>query len=629
MGTEGDTMAAEAKELADLANRLRIDVLRAVSVTKTGHPTSCSSIAEIITVLFYKVMRYSVHQPADVANDRLILSKGHAAPILYAAWAEVGLFPKDKLANLGTLYSDLEGHPTPRLEFIDVATGSLGQGLPVAVGMAYIGKYFDLNSTYRVYCILGDGECCEGTVWEAVNFAGYYKLDNLCVIVDANRLGQTGPTILGHDIGDYKRRFEAFGFNAITVSDGHSIDGLLHAFDAASQFKEKPSVIVAKTIKGKNYPPTDDAEHWHGRVADMDIDRCIAHLESLITTTSFALKPTPIAKKWPKEEKYHVQLSTPPDYGKKRLVATGLACGNGLVKIAQAHHKVMIFDMDVCNVTYTNKVKQYDSSRFVQCYSAEQTAVGIAIGASCRNRAIPFVVTLGAFLTKAFDAIRIGAISKTNINICGTHCGIAEGEDGPSHMAMEDLAMFRAIPGCTIFYPSDAVSTERAVELAANTNGITYVRTTSYAVPVVYNNDKLFRVAEAHVLRNHHDDKLLVVCAGVTLHEVLTAETQLATDGIHIRVMDLFTVKPIDKDGIIKNAKDVGGMILTVEDHYAEGGLGEAVLAAVGQQEGVTVQLMAVPKIPRSGKPPELLDYFGISTFNIVLTIKEMFGSKY
>ncbi|KAI4464437.1 transketolase [Holotrichia oblita] len=620
-------MASETKELSDIANKLRIDVLKAVATTGTGHPTSCSSIAEIIAVLFFKVMKYFVRTPKDPANDRLILSKGHAAPILYAAWAEIGHFPVDKLTNLRTLYSDLEGNPTPRLDFIDAATGSLGQGVPIAVGMAYVGKKIDTNTTYRVYCIVGDGECSEGVVWEAINFASYYKLDNLCIIVDVNRFGETGQTIAGADVDVYKKRFEAFDCYVYVV-DGHNVDDVIHGFDSVSRIKEKPSVILAKTLKGKHYLPTEDSEGWHGKVLELDTDKCIKHLESLITCKTFTLKPQSPAKKTPKDEKYHVQLSAAPDYIDNRKCTTNLACANGLVKIAQSHDKVYVFDTDVSDITHSNKVKNYDSSRFIQCFSSNEAAVGIAIGANCRDRTIPFISTCGTLLTKAFDAIRLGAISKTNINICASHCGITVGEDGPVLMALEDLAMFRAIPGCTIFYPSDAVSTERAVELAANINGMTYIRTSRYPVPIIYNNEKLFRTGEAQILRNHPADKLLVICGGVTLHEVLAAEMQLSNDGLHIRVMDIFTVKPIDKEGIIKNAEDIGGAILTVEDHYAEGGLGEAVLAAVADHK-IAVTVLAVPKIPRSGTSKELMDYFGISSANIVMTIKEMFGANY
>lgn len=481
--------------------------------------------------------------------------------------------------------------------------------------------------TYRVFCIVGDGECSEGVVWSALNFASYYKLDNLCIIVDVNRLGETGQTALGANIEAYKNRFEAFDYN-VCIVDGHNVEELIQCFDNVSKVKEKPSVMLAKTVKGKHFAPSEDSEGWHGKVLELDTDKCIKNLEAMITTKTFTVKPQSAPRRMPREVKYHVQLSAPPDYIDNRKYATNLACANGLVKIVQSHEKVYVFDTDVSDITFSRKVNNYDTSRFVQCFSSEEAAVGIAIGANCRERTIPFISTCGALLTKAFDAIRMGAISKTDINICASHCGITVGEDGPVAMALEDLAMFRAIPGCTIFYPSDAVSTERAVELAANTKGITYIRTSCYKVPVIYNNDKLFRTGEAHILRNHPADKLLVICGGVTLHEVLEAEMQLSNDGLHIRVMDIFTVKPIDREGILKNAEDIGGSILTVEDHYAEGGLGEAVLAAVADRN-IVVHVIAVPKIPRSGTSKELLDYFGISASNIVMTIKEMFGANY
>lgn len=612
-------------ELEDIANKLRIDVLQAVSHPKTGHPTSCSSIAEIMAVLFFKVMHFSVSHPRDPANDRLVLSKGHCAPILYAVWVELGVLPKEKLLKLRTLYSDLEGHPTPKLEFVDVATGSLGVGLSMAVGMAYVGHVID-KAPFRVYCIVGDGECTEGAIWEAVNFAGAYKLANLCVIVDVNRFSQCGPTVLGHQVEIYKQRFESFDFNAVIV-DGHSIEELEHALEEITKVKDKPSVLVAKTIKGKNYPSVEDADGFHGNVADINIDQCIQHLESLLTKKdAVSLKPHPALKtrRLSDGETYHIQLSTLPDYRNGTKTSTTTACANALVKMAQADPRVLVFDTDVCTSTHTVKVKDYDTSRLIQCFSSEQNALGLAIGAAARDKIIPFVCTLGAFLTKAHDFIRMGAISQANINICGTHCGIAEGDDGPSHMAMEDIAMFRSIPGCTIFYPSDAFSTERAVELAGNTNGICYVRLSSHRIPIIYDSKKKFRIGEAHILRKHASDSLLLISAGVTLAEALSAGTQLAEDGIHVRIMDLFTVKPIDKTEIIKNAHEVGGSILTIEDHYPEGGIGEAVMSVVAFEKEICVKKVAVPKIPRSGKASELLDYFGISAANIVMTVKEM-----
>ncbi|XP_026815949.1 transketolase-like protein 2 [Rhopalosiphum maidis] len=613
--------ASSVQTLKDLANKLRIDSIVATNASKSGHPTSCASMAEIMSVLFFHTMRYKVSSPKDAANDRFILSKGHAAPILYAAWAEAGLFPVSDLTNLRKIDSDLEGHPTPRLNFIDVGTGSLGQGLSVACGMAYVGKYFD-KSSYRTFCLLGDGESAEGSVWEALNFASSYNLDNLVVIFDINRLGQSGPTPLQHDMEVYRQRLTAFGLNAIVV-DGHDIEELTKAFHEASITKGKPTAILAKTYKGKGFVNIEDAEKWHGTPLNDKTVKVLEEINGQIRNKKMPINiPKPVSDV-PAINITNVHLSSPPNYTLGEKIATRVAYGTALAKIAENNNRVVALDADTKNSTYSDKIKVKYPERHIECFIAEQNMVGIAIGAACRDRTIAFVSTFATFFTRAFDQIRMGAISQTNVNFVGSHCGISIGEDGPSQMGLEDIALFRSIPGSTVFYPADAVSTERSIELAANTKGICFVRTSRPATAIIYKNDEVFEIGKAKVVKSSPSDKVLVIGAGVTLYEALSAAEDLEKSGINVRVIDPFTIKPLDAATIINNAKECGGRIITVEDHYAEGGLGEAVLSAVAEERDIVVRKLAVTDIPRSGPANVLLDLFGISAKNVVAAVKK------
>ncbi|XP_058807688.1 transketolase isoform X3 [Phymastichus coffea] len=575
-------------------------------------------MAEIMSVLFFHTMRYKISAPRDPSSDRFILSKGHAAPILYAAWAEAGLFPTKDLLNLRQLSSDLEGHPTPRLNFVDVATGSLGQGLSVAAGMAYVGKYFD-KASYRAYCLIGDGEAAEGSIWEALHFASYYKLDNLCAIFDINRLGQSEPTSLQHNMEVYRKRLEAFGFNAIVV-DGHDVEELVKAFHEAEQTKNRPTAILAKTFKGKNFVNIEDLDNWHGKaIIGSQGQEIIKNIQAMLKTPApFDRKIAAPVEDAPKISITNIKLDTPPSYKIGEQVATRFAYGTALAKLAKNHPRVIGLDGDTKNSTFADKIKAVDPNRFVEGYIAEQNIVGVAIGAACRDRTVAFVSAFAAFFSRAYDQIRMGAISQTNVNFVGSHCGVSIGEDGPSQMALEDLAMFRAIPGSTVFYPSDAVSTERAAELAANTKGICFIRTSRPNTPVIYKNDEPLAIGKAKVVRSSNSDQALLIGAGVTLHESVKAADILAKSGINVRVIDPFTIKPIDQNTIIENAVQVGGKIITVEDHYPEGGLGEAVLSAVAEHPNIVVRKLAVKEVPRSGKPEELLHHFGIDAQSIV-----------
>jgi len=613
----------QENELQDLAHKLRIHSVNMTTASKSGHPTSCSSMAEIMSVLFYRQMRYSVAEPKHASNDRFILSKGHAAPILYAAWAEAGLFPVSDLMNLRKIDSDLEGHPTPRLNFIDVATGSLGQGLSVACGMAYAGKHFD-KASYRTYCLMGDGESMEGNIWEALNFAGFYKLNNLCAIIDVNRLGQSDPAPLQHDMETYKKRLESFGFHAIVV-DGHDILELCKAFDEAESVLDKPTCLIAKTFKGKYFPDIENLMNWHGKALGDKTASVVQHVESLMKNP--AVKPTniqPPTMDAPNVDISSVSLSEPPAYNLGDKLATRQAYGSALAKIAKNHPNVVALDGDMKNSTFSQEMLKVDSNRYIECFICEQNMLGVGIGVACRDRSVAFASTFAAFLTRGFDNLRMGVISQTNLNVVGSHCGVSIGEDGPSQMALEDIAMFRSLPGCTVFYPSDAVSTERATELAANTKGICFIRVSRPATPVIYSNQEQFTIGKAKIVRKSDSDQVLVVAAGITLAETMKAADMLAAKGINIRVMDPFTIKPLDITAVQDNAAACGGRVITVEDHYPEGGIGDAVLDAVSSYRNMIVRKLAVNAVPRSGPPMELLEMFGISANSIVKAVNDV-----
>lgn len=617
---------ADIQQLKDIANRLRINSIRATNASNSGHPTSCASMAEIMSVLFFDTMRYSIKDPRDQSSDRFVLSKGHSAPILYAAWAEAGLFPTSDLLNLRKIDSDLEGHPTPRLNFIDVATGSLGQGINVAAGMAFVGKKVD-KADYKVYCLLGDGESAEGSCWEAMAFASIHKLDNLILLIDVNRLGQSEPTPLQHHMDVYKSRCDAFGMETYNI-DGHCVESLVKALNEAKSSKNgKPKVILCKTFKGKGFPGIEDLDNWHGKPLGAKGEEIIKQLENIIKSASTTLKPKPPQEQLPATD-LTVKLSEPPSYGADAKVATRQAYGFALAKIGKNNNRVVAFDGDTKNSTFSDLFRKEFPDRFGECFIAEQNMVGVGVGAACRDRSIVFLSTFAAFFSRAFDHIRMAAISQSNINCVGSHCGVSIGEDGPSQMALEDIAMFRTIPTATVFYPSDAVSTERAVELAAQTKGITFIRTSRPATAMVYPNEEQFHIGKAKIIsQNGTLDQVLVIAAGVTLHEALKAADILAKNHqTHIRIMDPFTIKPLDEQAVLKHAKDVQMRVVVVEDHYPEGGIGEAVASALLKQSDHAAKFvhLAVREVPRSGPPAVLLEKYGISAKDIVNAVNKL-----
>ena len=603
--------------LKGIANQLRIHSITATTAAGSGHPTSCCSAADVMAALFFGHMRYDAKNPHYHNNDRFILSKGHAAPLLYAAWAEAGLFPTADLLKLRTLGSDLEGHPTPRLAFADVATGSLGQGLSVGVGMALAGRLDKLD--YNTYVLLGDGEIAEGAVWEAASLAGIYKLNNLIAVVDANRLGQSQPTAFGHDIKVYRKRFEAFGWRVEDV-DGHDIEEVLEVLGGVG-LDDKPLVIIAKTYKGGGVSFLQDKEGWHGKPLNADeAAKAIAELQPTAKSAALATIPSPNALPAPANA---APAGFPAiNYKLGDLIATREAYGAALVRVGDADHRVVAMDGDTKNSTYAEKFFKKFPERFTECYIAEQNMVGVATGFGTRGK-VPFVSTFACFLARAYDQIRVAGISTANLKLVGSHVGVSIGEDGPSQMALEDLAMMRAIVGSSVLYPCDAVSTEKLVEQMALTRGICFLRTSRPKTPVLYSNDEKFPIGGAKVLRQNAGDKVTVVGAGVTLHEALKAADALKAEGIGITVIDAYSIKPLDKEVIRAAAQKTGNLVITVEDHYAEGGLGDAVAGELSAG-GIKVTKLAVRELPRSGKAEELLARYGIDAAAIVKQVKAL-----
>jgi transketolase len=609
--------------LQDKATRLRIHSVRATTAANSGHPTSCASAAEIMSALFFSVMRYDPANPANPANDVFILSKGHAAPVLYAAWAEAGYLSADDLLNLRKIDSDLEGHPPTTLPFVDVATGSLGQGLSAGVGMALNARLDKRNQ--RVYVLLGDGESAEGSVWEAAEVASYYKLNNLCATIDVNRLGQSQPTMLQHDMLVHQSRWQAFGWRALVV-DGHNVESLLKAYDDAAKTTDRPTVVLARTLKGKGLSAIEDKNGWHGKPIPKgeESDKALRELESQLHNVSFNWTPSlpsPDGAGWGAAQPFP---ASPYQVGSSGL-ATRAAFGAALAALAKTNPRVVALDGDVKNSTHTEDFEKVAPERFFQGFIAEQNMMGSAMGFAARGK-IPFAASFACFLSRGYDFMRMAAISRSNVKFVGTHAGISIGEDGPSQMGLEDLAMTCAEPNYTVLYPSDATSAWHAIGLAAATEGPFYVRTSRPKTPIVYGPEERFEVGRCKIIRQSDYDRVTVVAAGVTLFEALKAHQQLSEQGVAIRVIDLFSVRPIDTQTLQASARLTNALVVTVEDHYEHGGIGDAVLSALST-EGFKVHKLAVRAIPRSGQADELLDRFGISTRHIVDKVRSLVAS--
>ena len=601
--------------LKGIANQLRIHSINATTAAGSGHPTSCCSAADLVATLFFGQMRYDAKNPHYYNNDRFILSKGHAAPLLYAAWAENGFIPVSELLNLRKFSSDLEGHPTPRLPFVDVATGSLGQGLSVGVGMALAARLDKLD--YNTYVLLGDGEIAEGAVWEAASLAGVNKLNNLIAIVDANRLGQSQATAFGHNIGVYRDRFESFGWRVEDI-DGHDIEEIVEVLSGIG-LDDKPLAIVAKTYKGAGISFLQDKDGWHGKPLNKEESaKAIAELQP--SAKSGIGVPISAPNQLP-EPKNSAPANYPPiNYKLGDNIATREAYGAALLRIGEVDARIVALDGDTKNSTYAEKFFKKFPERSTECFIAEQNMVGVATGFGTRGK-VPFASTFATFFTRATDQIRVAGISTANLKLVGSHVGVSIGEDGPSQMALEDLAVMRAIVGSTVLYPSDAVSTEKLLEQMASNRGIFFLRTSRPKTPVIYNNDEQFPIGGAKILRE--GNKVTIIAAGVTLFEALKAADQLKSEGIAVTVIDAYSIKPLGKKEILEAAKKTNNTVITVEDHYAEGGLGDAVAGELSA-EGIKVHKLAVNGLPRSGKAEELLAYFGIDAAAIVKKVKSL-----
>ncbi len=608
---------AATGDLEKLAKLVRYFILTCTTAAGSGHPTSSLSATDLLVgLMFTGLFRYNAENPKHPNNDRLIFSKGHASPLLYSLWTAAGKISMQELMTYRQFGSTLEGHPTVTFRYAEAATGSLGQGLSIGSGMALNAKYVD-KLTYRTYVLLGDSEMAEGSQWEAMQLAAHYRLNNLIGILDVNRLGQRGETMYGHDTEAYASRIASFGWETIVI-DGHNFDDILPAFDRAVESRDKPVMIIARTIKGKGVPFIEDKNGWHGKTLSTEqLDQALRDLGTVDTSLRGEIaKP---------EDLYPMKNSSgdagPLAYGEGKPVATRRAYGNALKRIFPQFPDMVVLDAEVSNSTYSDEFKDAFPDRFFEMYIAEQNMVGSALGLACRGK-IPFVSTFAAFFTRAFDQIRMVQYSESNIKFCGSHAGVSIGQDGPSQMGLEEIAMFRSVLNCVVLYPSDAVSTEKLVEEAARHKGMVYIRTTRENTPILYGAHEAFPIGKSKTLRQSVSDSVTVIAAGVTVFEALGACEELAREGINIRVVDLYCIKPIESEALKWTIMGTRAVI-TVEDHHEEGGIGEAVRSALAG-DPTPVYSLAVRKIPKSGKPEELLDYEEISKNAIIKKVREV-----
>jgi transketolase len=604
----------------DLARQLRIDSIRCSTAAGSGHPTSSLSAADLIAVLLAGHLRYDFGKPDNPANDHLIFSKGHASPLVYAMFKAAGAINDDELMTFRKLGSRLEGHPTPILPWVDVATGSLGQGLPIGVGIALAGKRV-LEAPYRVWVLVGDSETAEGSIWEAFDHAGHDGLGNLTAIIDVNRLGQRGPTELEWDMGAYAARVRAFGVDPIVI-DGHDLSEIDDAY-ARARSASRPTAVLARTVKGKGVSFLENKEGWHGKALDSEqAKQALAELGETKSRTFSVAKP----ERWERPSMQRTGSLALKTYTEP--IATRKAYGEALAALGGARKDVVVLDAEVSNSTHAEDFKKTAPERFFEMYIAEQRMVAAAVGMQVVGL-VPFASTFATFFARAYDFIRMAAISRAQIRLVGSHAGVSIGEDGPSQMGLEDLAMMRAVHGSTVLYPSDGNQTAKLVAQMADRAGITYLRTTREKTAIVYDKGESFPIGGSKVVRGgSNKDRVTIVAAGITVHEALKAVDVLAHEDISVRVVDLYTVKPVDADTLADAARATGGRVVVVEDHWAEGGIGDAVLAALADRgvRDLHYRHLAVRKMPGSGKPAEMLDDAGISTVHIVRAVKALLG---
>ncbi|MDD3520554.1 MAG: transketolase [Actinomycetota bacterium] len=609
---------SEIDKLKKISVLLRYYIVNSTTNAGSGHPTSSLSSVELMNVLFFGgFFRYRIDKPDYHNNDRLIFSKGHAAPLLYSLWTVAGAIKEEELMTLRKFMSRLEGHPTHRFPYAEAATGSLGQGLSIGLGMALCAKYID-ELPFKTFVLLGDSEMSEGSQWEAIQIACHYKLDNLIGIIDVNGLGQRGQTLFGKNIYEYEKRISSFGWKTILIN-GHDINEIEKAYKEALMAKEKPVMIIADTVKGKGISIFEGLENWHGKpLSQKEAEKALNELGEIDKKIKVKIAlPENIEPADKKITADKIKITDKP-------VSTRKAYGIGLVNAFLKFPSMVVLDAEVSNSTFSSIFKDNITSRFFEMYITEQNMAGVALGLSLRNK-IPFISSFAAFLTRAFDQIRMSRHSDSNIKIAGSHAGTSIGEDGVSQMGLEDIAMFRSIPDCVVLYPSDGISTIKLVEKAANHFGNVYIRTTRMNTPIIYAPSEEFEIGGSKVLKKNHEDAATVITAGITLHEALKAYEELLKEDIYIRIIDLYSIKPIDKKTINEAALETK-FIITVEDHYPEGGLGEAVISSL--EHPCKFKIIAVKKLPVSGKPSELLEYEEISKDSIVNAVKEIIRTK-
>src|ERR687892_925547 len=592
-----------------LAQQFRVDSVRMSAAAKSGHPTSAMSAADLMAVLIDKYLRYDFDEPKSPANDRLVFSKGHASTLLYAIFRAAGAISDEELISYRRLGSRLEGHPTPVLPWVDVATGSLGQGLPIGVGMALAQKRL-ARVAARTWVLCGDSEMAEGSMWEAFEHAGHYGLDNLTAIIDVNRLGQRGETMVGWDTDVHVQRARAFGWHAIAI-DGHDLEQVDAAYAEAVATSGKPTVVVARTVKGKGVAAVENENGWHGKPLE-DPEAAIEELGGETDLTIEVRKPDPVEPNRFPDGKLEL-----PRYELGSEVATRKAYGEALAALGTARGEVVALDGEVSNSTFAELFAKAHPDRFFEMYIAEQQMVAAAVGLQAVGWR-PFASTFAAFFSRAYDFVRMAAVSRARLALSGSHAGVSIGEDGPSQMGLEDIAALRAVHSSVVLHPCDANQTAKLVAAMADVDGIAYLRTLRPALPVLYGPDEEFEIGGSRVLRSSEDDDIAIVGAGITVHEALKAADALAVDGIAARVIDLYSIKPLDRETLVAAAEATGGRIVTVEDHWPEGGLGDAVAAALAEtEEPPHVVKLAVQGMPGSAKPAELLAAAGIDAEHI------------
>jgi transketolase len=618
---DNDADMSERHQWRELGQQLRVDSVRSSSAANSGHPTSSMSAADLMAVLMSRYLHYDFSEPADPRNDHLIFSKGHASPLLYAMFKAAGAISDEEMLTFRKLGSRIEGHPTPVLPWVDVATGSLGQGLPIAVGIAYAGKYLD-QLPYRVWCLCGDSEMAEGSMWEAFEAASFRELDNLTAIIDVNRLGQTGETMHGWDLDAYANRARGFGWEAIEI-DGHDVTEIDRALAEAIGTTGRPTVVIARTEKGHGVAAVANKNGAHGKPVT-DEAAAIAELGGIRNAVIQVQRPA--FDKSPHRFSEHGPLNLPAyEIGTKE--ATRRAYGDALVALGDARGDVVAIDGEVGNSTYAEEFAEAHPERFVQAYIAEQMLLAYAVGFQVRGWR-PFAATFAAFLARAYDFVRMAAVSRANIVLAGSHAGVSIGEDGPSQMALEDLASLRAVHGSTVLYPSDPNQAAALLAQAADRGGIVFMRTTREKTPVIYQPGETFEIGGSRTVRRSDDDAVTLVAAGITLHEAIKAADALAAEGISARVIDLYSVKPVDADALLTAARETRA-IVTIEDHFPEGGLGDAVLDALaGESSRPVVRKLAVRIMPGSATPAEQLAEAGIDADHIAAAARELVGSR-